>query len=61
MEDMFKSSGKSVVKSDRYEELLAREEELRLLKKALCGAFYYSDVDVIKRIFNVESEETNND
>lgn len=44
----------------RYEELLAKEEELRLLKTALCGVNYSSDVDVIKRIFNIESEETNN-
>lgn len=44
----------------RYEELLAKEEELRLLKEALRGLNYYSDIDVIKRIFNIESEETNN-
>ena len=60
MENMITPIGKYVVNADRYEELVAKENELHLLKNALASKDNYIDITEIKRIFNIESEETNN-
>lgn len=52
------------IAATRYEELVRKEEELRLLKKALREQKYISEIDNIKRLFNISSEsedKTNED
>lgn len=44
----------------RYEELIAKEKELQLLRNAINSAVSYADISTIKRTFNVESEVKNN-
>lgn len=48
------------VKIERYEELVAKEEKLRLLEEALKAQSGYTDIDTVKRLFGLQ-EETNND
>ncbi len=49
---------------NRYEELCAAAEELRLLKKALGNIKYSWELDIIRDLFNIEkpaeSEDTTN-
>ena len=42
----------------RYEDLLAREERLRMLEIALAGTGGYTDITLIKKIFGIK-ENTN--
>lgn len=48
------------ITTKRYEQLIAEEKELQLLKKALNSKTGYTDISEIKRIFSVESEVKNN-
>ena len=48
------------IATKRYEQLIAKEKELQLLKKALNATQGYTDTSEIKRIFNIESEDKNN-
>ena len=48
------------ITTKRYEQLIAAEKELQLLKNALKSKPGYTDINEIKRIFNIESEVTNN-
>jgi hypothetical protein len=54
------------IERSRYDELIAQEEELYRLKKALCEIEpYSSDINLIKTLFDIttenkESEETTN-
>ena len=57
------------IERSRYDELVAQEEELRLLKIAILNVKYSSELESIEKIFNItpnieaktESEEINND
>lgn len=45
------------IERDRYDELLAQEEELYRLKKALCAIDpYSSDINLIKTLFDITPE-----
>lgn len=44
------------ITTKRYEQLIAKEKELQLLKNALNATLGYTGLDEIKRIFNIESE-----
>ena len=44
------------ITTKRYEQLIAEEKELQLLKNALNATLGYTGLDEIKRIFNIESE-----
>ena len=48
------------ITTKRYEQLIAEEKELQLLKNALSATQGYADTTEIKRIFNIESEDKNN-
>lgn len=48
------------ITTKRYEQLIAAEKELQLLKNALNSKPGYTDITEIKRIFNIESEVKNN-
>lgn len=48
------------ITTKRYEQLIAEEKELQLLKKVLNSAIGYTDTSEIKRIFSIESEVTEN-
>lgn len=48
------------ITTTRYEQLIAKEKELQLLKNALSAKQSYTDISEIKRIFNIESEDKNN-
>lgn len=48
------------ITTKRYEQLIAEEKELQLLKNALNSKQGYTDISEIKRIFSVESEVKNN-
>lgn len=48
------------ITTKRYEQLIAEEKELQLLKNALNATLGYTGLDEIKRIFNIESEVKNN-
>lgn len=41
----------------RYEELVAKEEELRLLKKAIANYEGYCNLDNLKATFNIQKGE----
>lgn len=41
------------IERHRYDELVAQEEELRLLKNALGEALLHSEIVAIKKIFNI--------
>ena len=43
------------IAATRYEQLIAKEKELQLLKNALNSTLGYTDISEIKRIFNIES------
>ena len=45
------------ITTKRYEQLIAEEKELQLLKNALNSKSGYTDISEIKMIFNIESEE----
>ena len=47
------------LEQDRYEELLAREERLRLMEIALAGMDGYGDINPIKTIFGIKAVTTN--
>lgn len=44
------------ITTKRYEQLIAKEKELQLLKNALAVSEDYINIFHIKRIFNIESE-----
>ena len=46
-----------VVEQSRYDELIAKEERLRLLDTALREMSVYTDVYSLRRIFGVEEKE----
>lgn len=48
------------VLTSRYEKLLRREEELRLLKKAIRELKFSSQIEEIKKLFDIESEDEKN-
>lgn len=48
------------ITTKRYEQLIAKEKELQLLKNALAVSEDYINSFHIKRIFNIESEVKNN-
>ena len=48
------------ISTKRYEQLIAEEKELQLLKNALNSTLGYTDISEIKRIFNIGSEVKNN-
>lgn len=48
------------ITTKRYEQLIAKEKELQLLKNALAVSEDYINIFHIKRIFNIESEVKNN-
>lgn len=45
------------VESDRYNELLAKEERLKLLENAIRITASYSDISQLKTIFGLNDEE----
>lgn len=48
------------ITTKRYEQLIAKEKELQLLRNAINSAVSYADISTIKRTFNIESEVTTN-
>ena len=42
---------------DRYEELIAKEERLKLLEKAVINLPYSSQTQSVKDIFNIKEKE----
>ncbi len=48
------------ITTKRYEQLIAEEKELQLLKNALNSMLGYTDISEIKRIFNIGIEVKNN-
>lgn len=53
-------SGAALVEIERcrYDELVAQEEELRLIKKAISTANLYSEFEAIKNIFDIHENDT---
>ena len=49
------------ITTQRYEQLIAKEKELQLLKNALAVSMGYTNISELKRIFNIEREVNNND
>ena len=49
------------ITTKRYEQLIAKEKELQLLKNALAVSMGYTNISELKRIFNIEREVNNND
>ena len=47
----------SKIPTYRYEELVAREEELRLLKKAIANLEGYINLDNLKATFDIQKGE----
>lgn len=47
----------SKIPTYRYEELVAKEEELRLLKKTLANMESYANLDNLKATFEIEKGE----
>ena len=45
----------------RYDELVAKEERLRLLEKAIADKKNYDSISDIKTIFNLEKEDEKNE
>lgn len=48
------------IAATRYEQLIAKEKELQLLKNSLAVSENYINIGEIKRIFKIESEEAKN-
>lgn len=46
---------------ERYEELIAKEERLRMLEEAITNKDNYDNIKDIKTIFNLEKEVTENE
>ena len=44
------------IERSRYDKLLAREEELRILKKLILRADYTSDLTSVKEAFDIKPE-----
>lgn len=42
------------LKQPRYDELLAKEERLRILETAIAGMSGYGDIDTLKKIFGIK-------
>lgn len=49
------------IEPKRYEELVAKEERLRLLEEAITKRCGYSNIDELKDIFNLKKEVTENE
>lgn len=48
------------IPTKRYEQLIAEEKELQLLRNAINSAVSYADISTIKRTFNIGSEDKTN-
>lgn len=46
------------VEIQRYNELIAKEERLLIMENALAGMSGFSDIEPIKKIFNIKENKT---
>lgn len=60
-QQLFKGVTIYEVEPKRYDELIAKEERLRLLEEAITRKGEYESIADIKKIFNLEKEVTENE